>query len=114
MAASVCEQLTKRYGDLVEGDQVSFDVPPGQLVARSAPTGPARPPRWRSSRDPRPTGGTVRVLGADPRRAGRAWRAGIALVLQSTSLDEQLSVRELLTVFAHLYPDPRPAPEIRS
>jgi ABC-2 type transport system ATP-binding protein len=52
------------------------------------------------------------VLGTEPRRGGRAWRARIGLVLQSTSLDDQLSVRELLTVFALLYPAPRPVPEV--
>jgi ABC-2 type transport system ATP-binding protein len=100
MAAIVCEQLTKRFGDPVALDQVSSTSRRGSWSPRSAPTGPARPPRWSSSRNSSPTGGTVQVLGADPRRAGRAWCARIALVLQSTSLDEQLSVRELLTVFA--------------
>lgn len=36
-----------------------------------------------------PTSGTVRVLGTDPHRANRAWRARVGLVLQSTSLDAE-------------------------
>jgi ABC-2 type transport system ATP-binding protein len=59
-----------------------------------------------------PSAGTVRVLGADPRRggrAGRAWRARIGLVLQSTSLDLQLTVTEALGLYAGLFPRPVPA-----
>ena len=62
-----------------------------------------------------PTEGTVRVLGTDPRaggRAGRQWRARIGLVLQSTSLDAQLTVTEALTVFGRLYPSPQRVGEI--
>jgi ABC-2 type transport system ATP-binding protein len=54
------------------------------------------------------------VLGADPQRAGRGWRAKIGLVLQSTSLDTQLTVGEALTLFAGLYPDPRPVAGVLS
>ncbi len=48
----------------------------------------------------------MRVLGTDPRAGGRAgrWRARIGLVLQSTSLDAQLTVTEALTLYGGLYP----------
>jgi ABC-2 type transport system ATP-binding protein len=57
----------------------------------------------------------VRVLGTDPRaggQAGRAWRARIGLVLQSTSLDAQLTVTEALTLFGGLYPGRRRVGEV--
>jgi ABC-2 type transport system ATP-binding protein len=113
MAAIVAEQLTKRYGDLVALDQVSFEVPPGQLVAVLGPNGAGKTTTMELLEGfLHPTAGTVRVLDAEPRRGDRAWRARIGLVMQSTSLDEQLTVRELLAVFARLYPDPRPVPEV--
>jgi ABC-2 type transport system ATP-binding protein len=113
MTAIVAEQLTKRYGDLVALDQVSFEVPPGQLVAVLGPNGAGKTTALEILEGYQaPSRGSVRVLGAEPRRGDRAWRARIGLVLQSTSLDDQLSVRELLTVFAQLYPDPRPVPEV--
>jgi ABC-2 type transport system ATP-binding protein len=59
-----------------------------------------------------PSGGTVRVLGEEPGRAGRAWRARVGLVLQSTSLDPQLTVGEALGIFAALFPRPRPVDEV--
>jgi ABC-type Na+ transport system ATPase subunit NatA len=46
------------------------------------------------------------VLGANPRTGGRAWRARIGLVLQTTSLDAQLTVSEALMMFGALYPKP--------
>jgi ABC-2 type transport system ATP-binding protein len=52
------------------------------------------------------------VLGANPRTGGRAWRARIGLVLQTTSLDAQLTVTEALTMFGALYPKPRRIAEI--
>ena len=112
-AAIVTERLTKRYGHLVALDQVSFDVPPGQLVAVLGPNGAGKTTTLELLEGfLAPTAGRVQVLGADPRHGDRAWRARIGLVLQSTSLDEQLSVRELLGVFARLYPDPRPVAEV--
>ncbi|HEX6678894.1 MAG TPA: ABC transporter ATP-binding protein [Actinomycetes bacterium] len=113
MAAIVADRLTKRYGDLVALDQVSFEVPAGQLVALLGPNGAGKTTTMELLEGfQAPTAGTVRVLGADPVHGGRAWRARIGLVLQSTSLDDQLTVRELLGVFARLYPDPRPVPEV--
>ena len=113
MAAIVAEQLTKRYGDLVALDQVSFEVPPGQLVAVLGPNGAGKTTTMELLEGfLAPTAGTVRVLGAEPRHGDRAWHARIGLVLQSTSLDDQLTVRELLAVFARLYPNPRSVPEV--
>jgi len=113
MAAIVADRLTKRYGELVALDGISFDVPPGQLVAVLGPNGAGKTTTMELLEGfQAPTAGTVRVLGADPRHGDRAWRARIGLVLQSTSLDDQLTVRELLDIFARLYPDPRPVAEV--
>jgi ABC-2 type transport system ATP-binding protein len=112
-AAIVAERLTKRYGELVALDEVSFEVPPAQVVAVLGPNGAGKTTTMEILEGfLAPTRGTPRVLGIDPRHGDRAWRARIGLVLQSTSLDEQLTVREPLTVFAQLYPDPRPVPEV--
>lgn len=113
MSAITVEHLTKRYGDLAAVDDVSFDVPTGSLVAVLGPNGAGKTTTIETLEGfTAPTGGIVRVLGADPRRAGREWRAQIGLVLQSTSLDAATSVGDLLALFAGLYPDPRPVPEV--
>ena len=61
-----------------------------------------------------PTSGTVRVLGEDPRRASRWWRSRVGMVCQSTALDPQLTVGEMLAAIAAAYPDPLLAGEALS
>jgi ABC-2 type transport system ATP-binding protein len=100
--------LIKRYGDFAAVDDVSFEVPRGQLLALLGLNGAGKTTTLEMLEGfLAPTSGTVRVLGADPHRAGRAWRARIGLVLQSTSLDAELTVRDMLTLFGRPYPAPR-------
>ena len=54
------------------------------------------------------TGGEVAVLGVDPARAGRAWRARVGVVLQESEQDPDLTVRETVAEYAGYYPSPRP------
>ena len=61
---------------------------------------------------PRSHPGTIRVLGTDPGKGGRAWRAKIGLVFQATSLDGQLTVTEALNLYGGLYPQPAPIGEV--
>jgi ABC-2 type transport system ATP-binding protein len=56
--------------------------------------------------------GSVEVLGIDPQRAGRPWREQIGVVLQSSSLYPNLTVRESLRVFAGYYAAPRDVGEV--
>jgi ABC-2 type transport system ATP-binding protein len=60
----------------------------------------------------RPDDGSVDVLGADPQRAGAAWRERIGVMLQSSSLYPALTVRESLRVFAGYYAAPRDPDEV--
>ncbi len=105
MSAVTVDHLTKRYGDLAAVDDVSFEVPDGQLLAVLGPNGAGKTTILEMLEGfVAPTAGTVRVLGADPHRGDRAWRARIGLVLQSTSLDAELTVADTLKLFAGLYP----------
>jgi ABC-2 type transport system ATP-binding protein len=113
VTAIVVDRLTKRFGDFAAVDGVSFEVPDGQLVALLGPNGAGKTTTLETLEGfLAPTSGTVRVLGVDPRRGDRRWRARIGLVLQSTSLDGELTARETLNVFAGLYPAPRPLGEV--
>ncbi len=113
MTAIAAEHLTKRYGDFAAVDDVTFEVPPGQLLALLGPNGAGKTTTLEMLEGfISPTGGTVRVLGADPYRGGRAWRARVGLVLQSTSLDAELTVRDTLSLYARLYPAPRCVGEV--
>jgi ABC-2 type transport system ATP-binding protein len=107
MSAVSVEHLTKQFGDFAAVDDVSFEVPQGQLVAVLGPNGAGKTTTLEMLEGfLTPTAGTIRVLGADPRHGGRAWRVRVGLVLQSTSLDPELTVRETLSLYAPLYPRP--------
>jgi len=108
MSAIAVRQLTKRFGNFTAVEDVSFEVPEGQLLAVLGPNGAGKTTTLEMLEGfIAPTSGTVRVLGSDPHRGSRAWRARIGLVLQSTSLDGELTVRDTLRLFARLYPTPR-------
>ena len=58
------------------------------------------------------TGGDVRVLGVDPEHADRDWRARVGVVLQTSRVEQDLTVRECLELYAGYYPAPRPVHEV--
>jgi ABC-2 type transport system ATP-binding protein len=58
------------------------------------------------------TAGEVLVLGEDPQRADRHWRARVGVVLQSSRVERELTVRECLELYAGYYPKPRPVRDV--
>jgi ABC-2 type transport system ATP-binding protein len=107
MTAIIVKDLVKRFGGFTAVENVSFEVDSGQVTAVLGPNGAGKTTTIEILEGfQAPTAGTVRVLDADPRTAGRAWRARIGLVLQTTSLDAQLTVTEALSLFGALYADP--------
>jgi ABC-2 type transport system ATP-binding protein len=113
VTAITAERVSKRYGELAAVDDVSFDVPQGQFLAVLGPNGAGKTTTLEMLEGfAAPTAGTIRVLGADPRHGGRRWRARIGLVLQSTSLDAELTVAATLALYGRLFPDSRPVGEV--
>jgi ABC-2 type transport system ATP-binding protein len=113
VSAVAAEHLSRRYGGLAALDDVSFEVAAGEVVALLGPNGAGKTTTMEILEGYQaPSGGTARVLGQDPAGAGRAWQARVGLVLQSTSLDPQLTVAEALGIFAGLFPRPRPVAEV--
>jgi ABC-2 type transport system ATP-binding protein len=116
MSAIVVEDLVKRYDGFTAVEDVSFTAAAGEVTALLGPNGAGKTTTIEILEGfQAPTAGTVRVLGTDPRaggRAGQSWRARIGLVLQSTSLDAQLTVTEALTLFGGLYSGRRRAGEV--
>jgi ABC-2 type transport system ATP-binding protein len=116
VSAIEVEHLTKRFGDLIAVRDVSFAVAAGQVVAVLGPNGAGKTTLIEILEGfQAPDGGQVRVLGTDPRaggRAGQAWRARIGMVLQSTSLDRQLTVGEAVRLYGGLFERPVPTAEV--
>lgn len=107
------ENVTRRYGDVAALDGVGLQVMRGELLAVLGPNGAGKTSLIEILEGfAAPTSGTVRVLDVDPRHGDRRWRSRIGLVLQSTSLESEPTVREILTLFAGLYPAPRPVNEV--
>ena len=52
------------------------------------------------------------VLGADPEQAGETWRERIGIVLQSSAMYVNLTVREHVALFAGYYASPRDADDV--
>ncbi len=57
-------------------------------------------------------GGDVTVLGYDPGHERRQLKVHIGIVLQSTAVEQYLTVTETLTMYAQMYPQPRPVDEV--
>jgi len=96
--------LTKRYGDRTAVDGVSFEVMQGESFGILGPNGAGKTTTLEMIEGlRRPDGGEITLLGApvwpDPRRI----QARIGVQLQSTSLFDMLTARELLELFARFY-----------
>ncbi len=111
MSAAVIDVrgLRKSYGgrEVVRG--IDLEVQHGEVFAFLGPNGAGKTTTVEilegyRSRD----GGEVRVLEEDPAVADRRWRSRLGLVLQSCTMPAELTVGELVGLYAGYYPNPRP------
>jgi ABC-2 type transport system ATP-binding protein len=101
--------LRKSYGahEVVAG--IDLDVRCGEVFAFLGPNGAGKTTTveilegYRSR-----SAGKVTVLDEDPSSADGGWRSRIGLVLQSCTMPPELTVRELVELYAGYYPHPRP------
>jgi ABC-2 type transport system ATP-binding protein len=105
--------LRKRYGDTFAVDGVELEIGRGEVFALLGPNGAGKTTTVEILEGfRRRDGGVAEVLGQDPGRAGRAWRARIGIVLQLASAGPELTVREMVRHFAGFYPRPRDPDEV--
>ena len=103
--------LTKSYGSLCAVDGVSFEVEAGEVYGLLGHNGAGKTTIVEILEGHRPaTSGTVEVLGVDPRLARRDFRDRIGIVLQTSGVEPELTVREALRIYGAAYSRPR-APE---
>jgi ABC-2 type transport system ATP-binding protein len=96
--------LTKRYGDHVAVDDVTFDVREGEAFGILGPNGAGKTTTLEMIEGLRkPDGGDISVLGRRVWPDPRAVQHLIGVQLQSTSLFDKLTARELLDLFARFY-----------
>jgi len=111
-AAIEVDGLRKSYGRSEAVRGLSLRVDHGEIFAFLGPNGAGKTTTVEILEGfRRRDGGEVRVLGVDPERGDRAWRARIGIVLQEGSAQPELTVRETLELWAAYYPAPRPIEE---
>ena len=103
--------LHKSYGGIEAVSGIDLQIAHGEVFALLGPNGAGKTTTVEilegyRGRD----GGEVSVLGTDPHRADRGWRARIGIVLQLAADAPELTVAEMVGHFAGFYPRPRRPP----
>jgi len=102
--------LTRRFGDTVAVDHLSLEVFPGEVFGFLGHNGAGKTTTIRLLCGVlTPSDGTARVMGFDPMVDGPALRSRTGVLTESPSLDERLTGRDNLTIYADLYGVPREA-----
>ena len=107
-AAVSVRGVTKRFGDVVAVNDLSFDVHPGIVTGFLGPNGAGKSTTvlMLTTLLP-PTSGTARVAGYDIVKEGPQVRASIGAALQEAALDQFLTGRDHLRLQGALHGLPR-------
>ena len=107
------EGLVKRYGERTVVDGISFEVAPGSVMCLLGRNGAGKTTTIECLEGfRRPDAGTVRVLGADLSRDRDAIAERIGVMLQEGGAYQAASPREMLRLYADLYPRALPVDEV--
>ena len=100
--------LVKRFGDFVAVDGVDFTIRKGESFGFLGPNGAGKTSTMRMISCISPlSGGSLRVLGLDPRADGPRIRSRMGLVPQEDSLDTELTVLDNLMIYGRYFDMPR-------
>src|SRR4051794_13013585 len=108
-----CENLVKRYGDVVAVDGLSMHVDRGECFGLLGPNGAGKTTTieiLEGLLDP--TAGDVEVLGRRWASDERALRQRLGITLQETHLPDKLTVEEVLQLFRSFYPSGRSVEDV--
>jgi len=106
----VARDLTKRFKNFTAVDGVSFAVHPAESFGFLGPNGAGKTSTMRMIGCVSPvTGGELRVFGMDPQTHASAIKARLGVVPQQDNLDNEISVRENLLMYARYFDIPRAA-----
>jgi len=104
--------LRRRYGAFEAVRGISFEVRPGEVFALLGVNGAGKTSALEVLEGLAPAdGGSVRLLGHDPVADRSRVRAHLGVLLQTSGLPGDLTVRETLTTWARTLTRPRPVTE---
>src|SRR5215216_7707302 len=112
MATITVNGLRKSYGgnEVLRG--LDFEVEANEVFGFLGPNGAGKTTTVEILEGYRErSGGEVTVLGSDPARRDREFRARIGIVLQSAGFYQRATVRESVELLARAYPAPRDVAE---
>lgn len=96
--------LTRRFGDVTAVDHLSLTVAAGEIFGFLGHNGAGKTTTVRLLNGVlTPSDGTARVLGLSPAADGATLRRRTGVLTETPSLDERLTGRENLTIYADLY-----------
>ncbi len=99
-----CNKLTKKFGDFVAVDQISFDVSKGEIFGFLGANGAGKTTAMRMlSGLSYPTSGTATVAGFDVYKQQEKIKKNIGYMSQKFSLYEDLTPLENITFYAGIY-----------
>jgi ABC-2 type transport system ATP-binding protein len=100
--------LVKKFGDLIAVNDVSFDVPKGEIFAFLGPNGAGKTTTIKMLTTLlTPTGGSVSLDGIDPVKDQTGARKQFGIVFQDPSVDDELTAWENMDFHGVLYGVPR-------
>jgi lipooligosaccharide transport system ATP-binding protein len=101
-------RVVKRYGSIVAVDGLDLEVPSGVCFGLLGPNGAGKSTTMRMlTAQTLADEGEISVLGYELPRESKQSRLEMGVVPQLDNLDVELTVRQILTVFARLYRVPR-------
>ncbi len=100
----IVRDLQKQYGDVVAAQRVSFEIERGEIFGLLGPNGSGKTTTLECIIGLRePDRGDIEVAGIDARRHPQAVKEHIGAVLQTTALQDKITPREALALFASFY-----------
>ena len=115
MAVIEVSDLHKHYGHNRAVDGIDFEVRTGEVYALLGENGAGKSTTVEILEGYRAaTSGSVRVLGVDPSSAGRSFRDRIGIVLQSSGVESEFTVREVVELYRSACSTPREVDEVVS
>lgn len=108
MKAVLVEHLTKKFGDFIAVDNISFTIPEGEIFGLLGPNGAGKTTTISMLATMlSPDSGTAAIDGHDITKDEDGVRKSIGIVFQDQSLDEELTAWENMDFHGRLYRIPK-------